>query len=193
MKWAFVDYENTGSLEGLKSSDYERIFVFCGPKNRSMKFGSIPSNGFCRIELLSIGTSGPNNLDFHLAFHLGRFHESAPKDVEFHIISSDNGFNGLVNHLKKMGRNCTRLAIHPHLPEPAQRQDLSATAELIVAHLKDIDGRTRPRTKPKLLNWIKAHCNSLQNPLSPEKVCAELQHAKLIQVSGADISYKIAR
>ena len=29
MIWAFVDYENVGSLETLNISEYERLFVFC--------------------------------------------------------------------------------------------------------------------------------------------------------------------
>src|SRR5690606_6825410 len=100
MNWAFVDYENVGTLEGLNISDYERVFVFCGPKNTRIKVGALPTEGFCRIELIGVATTGANNLDFHLAFHLGRFHEVAENGVAFHIISNDGGFNGLVNHLK---------------------------------------------------------------------------------------------
>lgn len=32
MNWAFVDYENVGSLENLDIQKYDRIFIFCGPK-----------------------------------------------------------------------------------------------------------------------------------------------------------------
>ena len=106
MNWAFVDYENVGSLEALNLTDYERLFVFCGPKNTRLKFGQLPPDSFRSIELIGVATTGSNNLDFHLAFHLGRFHEVADKDVAFHIVSNDAGFNGLINHLKKLGRRC---------------------------------------------------------------------------------------
>src|SRR5690606_40362851 len=66
----------------------------CGPKNTRIKVGALPTEGFCRIELIGVATTGANNLDFHLAFHLGRFHEVAENGVAFHIISNDGGFNG---------------------------------------------------------------------------------------------------
>jgi hypothetical protein len=95
MNWAFVDYENVGSLEALKLSDYERVFVFCGPKNTRIKTGALPAGEFCRIELIGISTTGANNLDFHMAFHIGRLHEIAESGVIFHIVSNDAGFNCL--------------------------------------------------------------------------------------------------
>lgn len=153
MNWAFVDYENVGSLEALNLTDYERLFVFCGPKNTRLKFGQLPPDSFRSIELIGVATTGSNNLDFHLAFHLGRFHEVADKDVAFHIVSNDAGFNGLINHLKKLGRRCKRvetrvakaLSNSPSVPHPLGEQ-----AQLVVSRLKQLDGRKRPRKKAGL-------------------------------------------
>lgn len=108
INWAFIDYENVGSLENLDVLGYDRVFVFCGPNNKRIKFKEFPSNRFCSIEFISVNTTGSNNLDFHLAFHLGRFHEIAEEAVVFHIVSNDAGFNGLVNHVKSMGRGCKK-------------------------------------------------------------------------------------
>ncbi len=192
MNWAFVDYENVGSLEGLNISDYERVFVFCGPKNTKIKVGALPSDGFCRIELIGVTTMGSNNLDFHLAFHLGRFHEVAQKDVTFHVISNDSGFNGLVNHLKKLGRNCKQVATKE--PEPKKAAPpLSDAASLVVSRLKQLDGRKRPRKRASFLNWIKSQCHGLTNGVSPETVCSELVRAKLIREAGSDVAYEIER
>ena len=41
MIWGFVDYENTGSLEAIRLDDYDRLLVFCGPKNNRIKLVSI--------------------------------------------------------------------------------------------------------------------------------------------------------
>lgn len=193
MNWAFVDYENVGSLEALHISDYERIFVFCGPKNTRIKMGAIPSGGFCKIELIGVTTTGPNNLDFHLAFHLGRFHEIADKGVTFHIISNDAGFNGLVNHLKKIGRNCKKVATKEAKPKQDAPPPLSDEASLVVSRLKQLDGRKRPRKKERFLNWIKSQCQGLTNGMLPETVCKELVNVKLVRESGTDISYDIER
>ena len=111
MIWAFVDYENVGSLENLNIPEYERIFVFCGPNNTKIKVGKLSSDAFCRMELIGLNSTGSNNLDFHLAFYVGRYHEVADKNVTFHIVSNDTGFNGLVNHLKRIGRDCKKIEI----------------------------------------------------------------------------------
>lgn len=193
MIWAFVDYENIGSLEALNIPEYQRIFVFCGPRNTKIKFGTLPSSGFCGIELIGVTTVGPNNLDFHMAFHLGRFHEIAEKSVEFHIISNDSGFNGLVNHLKKIGRSCKKVSIQ-HIP-PAQtvHPELSGGASLVVAKLKQLDGRKRPRKRARFLNWIKSQCQGLPDSPSPETICQELVKVKMVRESGTDVTYEIER
>lgn len=193
MNWAFVDYENVGSLESLNISDYERVFVFCGPKCTRIKVGALPVDGFCKIELIGVTTTGANNLDFHLAFYLGRFHEVAEKTVSFHIISNDSGFNGLVSHLKKIGRSCTKVA-----PKVVERKKeappkLSEGASLVVERLKQLEGRKRPRKTESFLNWIKSQGNGLANGAQSEAICKELVSAKLIRKSGAAIAYEIER
>lgn len=193
MIWAFVDYENVGSLETINISGYERVFVFCGPKNTRIKIGALPSSVFCRIELIGINTTGSNNLDFHLAFYIGRFHEIAEKEIEFHIVSNDSGFNGLVNHLKKIGRSCKKIATKETnlKPKKVGLPSLSGEASSVVARLKQLDGRKRPRKKAGLLNWIKSQGQAMTNGASPEVILKELITAKLIRDSGNGIGYEI--
>jgi hypothetical protein len=193
MNWAFVDYENVGSLEALNIPEYDRVFVFCGPKNTKIKVGSLRSDGFCQIELIGVTTMGANNLDFHLAFHLGRFHEVAAKGVAFHIISNDSGFNGLVNHLKKLGRNCKKVATRKVIPKPAAKLSLSDEASLLIARIRQLDGRKRPRKRSSFLNWIKSQCQGRTNGTTPDSIYRELLNAKVIQESGSNITYTLER
>jgi len=191
MQWGFVDYENTGSLEAIDLSKYQRIFVFLGPKNTKLKLGNISSVGFCKLEIISLNTMGPNNLDFHLAFHLGRFHERADESIEFHIITNDSGFNGLVNHLKGLGRKCKRVLTKQTEKQKAASK-LSPCAALIVERLTPMDGRKRPRKKTKLVNWIKSQCAHLLDGAEPITYYEELKKARIIQESGSsDVAYEI--
>ena len=191
MVWAFVDYENTGSLEGVNFSEYKKILVFCGPKNNKIKFGTLPTSEFCSIEIIGVSTMGSNNLDFHLAFHLGRFHEIADSSIEFHIISNDSGFNGLVNHLKKIGRKCKKVSLKTVIKPKKNQIVLSECASLIVKRLEQLDGRKRPRKRPKLLNWIKSQCNGKSGDLKPEAVCSELIAANLINEEKSNVRYNL--
>ncbi len=195
MMWAFVDYENIGSLEKLNISQYERFFVFCGPKNTKIKVGELPSRAFCKIELIGLKTTGSNNLDFHLAFYLGRFHEIADKDIAFHIISNDTGFDGIVKHLEIIGRRCKKITTKENKPKSKQVPSLSLSKEAghALSGLKQLDGRKRPRKKNKLLNWIKSHCMSMKECKSSDHILNELMKAKLIKESGNNITYTIGR
>ena len=110
MIWAFVDYENVGSLESLDLEQYQRLIIFCGPRHRKLNLGEIPTSSFCHLELIRMASTGNNNLDFHLAFYLGVHHLEAGKDVEFQVISNDKGFDGVIHHLVEMGRHCSRVS-----------------------------------------------------------------------------------
>ncbi|BBO88987.1 PIN domain-containing protein [Desulfosarcina ovata] len=194
MIWAFVDYENVGSLEAINLSDYEKVFVFCGPRNTKVKFGTLPSPDICRIELIGVSTMGNNNLDFHLAFYLGRLHEIADKTITFHIISNDSGFNGLVNHLKRIGRKCKKVGTQPSGPvKNCESSSLSDPASIVLSKLKQIDGRKRPRKRTKFINWIKSQCPGFSSSATPEDVCKELVMAQLVQESGTNITYRLGR
>ena len=193
MQWGFVDYENTGSLEAIDLSKYQRVFVFLGPKNTKLKLGEVSSVGFCQIELIMLKTMGPNNLDFHLAFHLGRFHENTDQAVEFHIVTNDCGFNGLVNHVKGLGRKCKRVSTKQVKKKPKVPPQLSPCAALVVERLGPMDGRKRPRKKEKLVNWIKSQCAQLLNGAEPVTYYEELKKAKVISESGSDVAYAIKR
>ena len=194
MNWAFVDYENVGSLAALKLSHYERVFVFCGPRNTKIAIDTLPAGEFCSIELIRISTTGANNLDFHMAFHIGRLHETARSDVAFHIVSNDSGFNGLTHHLKKLGRTCKQVALKAAKPaenaKPSTANVMTAPASEVMSKLNSTADRMRPRKKEKLLNWMKSHGNLLMNGASPEDVYQELLRAGFVLESGPDVSYE---
>ena len=183
----FVDH-----YKEIDLSKYQRVFVFLGPKNTKLKVGKLSNVGFYTLEIISLNTMGPNNLDFHLAFHLGRFHEIADESVEFHIVTNDSGFNGLVNHLRGLGRKCKRVPTKKVVKSKVVPQ-LSACAALVVERLGPMDGRKRPRKKAKLVNWIKSQCAQLLNGEEPIAYYEELKKAKIIRESGSDVAYEIKR
>jgi hypothetical protein len=196
MIWGFVDYENTGSLEEINIASYNRLMVFCGPKNSKIKLGKLSTTEFSKIELIGIKTGGANNLDFHLSFYLGRLHENAGGDVEFHIISNDSGFNGIVTHIKDIGRKCQRVTTRTHNIEPKvtpknTTNQLSECASLVKSKLKQIDGKKRPKKKDSLSNWIQSQCNHTKQAIEVSKIFNELLDNSLISVSNSNISYKL--
>ena len=106
MNWAFIDYENVRSLEAIDLASYQRVLIFCGPQNKTLKLDNLPASGVSRLDVITVPTSSKNNVDFHLAFHLGQEHAQAAVGVSFHVISHDKGYHGLISHLELLGRTC---------------------------------------------------------------------------------------
>jgi hypothetical protein len=66
-------------------------------------------------EYIQIQGNGPDAVDFHIAFYIGRLASAYP-DASFTIVSKDRGFDPLVKHLVALGIACRRL---PEIPETA--------------------------------------------------------------------------
>ncbi len=255
MNWAFVDYENVRSLESVNLANYQRVFIFCGPQNKTIKFDDLPPAGISRIELISVPTSSKNNVDFHLAFHLGIEHGSADSSISFHVISNDKGYQGLIHHLELLGRRCslvepnagkkaaTRKAAskkaasekksaasatssvsaktatattseaatgkraagkNPEARKAGSKSNsvtkikikassaakLSDAASKLFAQLQ-VSGGNRPKTKTRVLSWLKSHVKSLHmspEP-SPDSIFDEWRAAGMLSLSGSTVSY----
>ena len=110
-----IDFENVQprALDRLKPGA-ARIKVFLGQHQgrlmlelvRALQpFGS-------DAEYIQIQGSGPDAVDFHIAFYIGRLSLAHP-GATFNIISKDKGFDPLVKHLATLGVGCKRLAEIP--------------------------------------------------------------------------------
>lgn len=189
MKWAFIDYENTGSLEGICLPDYNRVFVFCGPHLKKINFGSISNTTFCNVEVLSIKSIGANNLDFHLSFYLGYFHQIADPEIDFHIYSNDNGFRGIVRHLNDIGRNC--LKVGTKAAAKSKDTTLIDCSLLIISRLEQLNNNNRPTKKTAFKNFVKSQCKSLKDEADVKEVIDYLTVKKKIEFKNSTVTYNI--
>jgi len=80
------------------------------------------------VELLSISGTGPNAVDFHIAYYIGHLAERHPC-ARFTIVSGDTGFDPLVRHLTGApGIACRRI---PMLPgDPAAKKTVAASVKV---------------------------------------------------------------
>lgn len=75
------------------------------------------------VEYLSISGSGPNAVDFHIAFYIGQLAQRHPS-AKFTIVSGDTGFDPLVRHLT----TALKIACRRIKTLPAQAASKVATA-----------------------------------------------------------------
>jgi hypothetical protein len=76
-------------------------------------------------EYIKIQGSGPDAVDFHIAFYIGRL-AASHSGASFTIVSKDRGFDPLVKHLGTLGIACQRVA---EIPGAADAPAIVASAK----------------------------------------------------------------
>jgi hypothetical protein len=122
-----------------------------------------------RAEYIKIAGVGPNALDFHIAYYIGRMACDEP-EAFFHIISMDTGFDPLIQHLKDQNIFCGRWQTLQDIPavKAAQVKSPEERARLFLSRLQQPKA-TKPRTEKTLRSAVAAH---FQRQLTDDEVSA---------------------
>ncbi len=194
--YVLIDFENVQprNLSRLEEHPF-KVFVFIGanqtklPRHVVVAMQALGNNA----SYIEIDGSGPNALDFHIAYYIGELVAADPKG-SYHIISKDKGFDPLIRHLKGKKIRIRResdLAEIPNLriPEETESEDkIDAIVSNLVAR-----GQSRPRKLKTLLNTIS---NLVSEELSADELTdlvTALQQKKFIVVTNGNIRYTLPR
>lgn len=109
-----------------------------------------------RAEYVRISGNGPNALDFHIAFYIGKLATADPKGF-FHVISKDTGFDPLIAYLKGRKILAGRVKSIDEIPLVKTNGAMTRDAKLecIVARLQQMKA-AKPRTVKTLSSTISA-------------------------------------
>jgi len=156
--WAFIDYENVGTLEGIDIAQFCKVYIFIGATQNKINLGSEKIDLLTEIHLLKLKAVSPDNLDFHISYYLGRFDALADSKITFVVISNDSGFDPLLSHLVETGRPCERLKTKAVVPKNAvkiKEKTVLATSSneqaLVLQALLKAD-KNRPAKESSLIN-----------------------------------------
>jgi hypothetical protein len=144
MRWAFIDYENIGTLKNIDLSGYDRVILLVGFKQPKVCFGDILYDNPINITFIKLADVQKNNLDFHLSYYLGKFDAEADKHIKFEVISNDNGFEPLVNFIASNGRKCAMRRTYTTVKCPIE----------LFNSLSNIEPQHRPQRLSGLTNFI---------------------------------------
>lgn len=209
--YVLIDYENVQvkSLSRLRAEHF-RVQVFLGAKNTKLhrelvlamhEFGA-------RASYVELESSGPNALDFHLAFYLGQLSRVDPEGF-YHIISKDTGFDPLVAHLKARKIYAARsVSIEdmpcfvPRVASVEDRADITpptatvtekTLALLFDLALNDLQKRksARPRTEKTLRSTLRAKFPKDIDDSTVEAVIGLLRERKLVTMAGTKLIYAL--
>lgn len=192
--YILIDFENIQpkNLELLKGGPF-KIKVFIGHNQTKLPlevalslqpFGS-------DAEYIRIEGSGPNALDFHIAFYVGQLAAEDPNGY-FHIISKDTGFDPLIKHLKSIKIFAQREKDIADIPL-IKISNTNTVEEKIDAVVDNLIKRraTKPRTYKTLLGTLKSlFINKLSdNELS--NLMDELVKRKLVIITEDKVNYNL--
>jgi hypothetical protein len=186
-----IDLENVKpeSIEKLKHEHFQ-VVVFVGT-NQRLDFPivnavhSLGSNG----SYVQISGNGPNALDFHIAYYIGKFSATTP-DAYFHIISKDKGFDPLIKHLRGLKIFCSRSSSVAEIPlvksldKPPPKERAADFYEKRIAPTE-----ARPATVKSLQSAILSHFHKLLSPEEVASVVKALKQAGHIVVNGKKVAY----
>ncbi|QNP41715.1 PIN domain-containing protein [Lysobacter solisilvae (ex Woo and Kim 2020)] len=153
-----IDFENVQpkALDRLQPGA-ARIKVFLGQHQTKLMLELVQAlQPFgADAQYIPITGSGPDAVDFHIAFYIGRLAAAEP-GAAFTIISKDKGFDPLVRHLNGLGISCRRLAEIPGsaaaapvaVAKPAVAVKPVAAAKKAVAPAK-VPGKTATKKSAK--------------------------------------------
>ena len=148
-------------------------------------------------EYIQIQGSGPDAVDFHIAFYVGEIATRAP-DTHFQIISKDKGFDPLIKHLRDRGIEIVRLT---EIPEPVAAPKAPTTAKAPVAtttkaRVKEAVALLKKSTRPTTIAKLRSSLKSWYEPAWGEKsvaaVLQSLQDSKIIVLTGTKVTYNLS-
>jgi hypothetical protein len=155
--YVLIDFENVqpNTLDDL-AHDHFKVFVFVGANQTKVPLDfavSMQSLG-SRAQYIKISSTGRNTLDFHIAYYIGQF-AAADESAYFHVVSKDQGFDSLIEHLKSKKLFAGRVEAIADIPLVKATNAKSATEriEVILDKLERLKD-AKPRSLKKLHSTI---------------------------------------
>lgn len=187
-----IDYENLQpDVANLLEQSFFKVWVFVGAQQHKVKFDLVEllqrKGGDAKV--IKMTSSGPNALDFHMAYYLG---ELATKEPEafFHIVTGDTGLDRLLEHLSERGIRARRhiSVADISLARPAPTTPLDEQLSRVIEYLVN-----RGAQRPASLKTLKGSISALFQPKLGEAEAAGLvelliQHG-VLELQGSKLIY----
>ncbi len=172
-----IDFENlqTVSLESIDPETTEAWFFVGGSQNK-LPFNLVQSTQHFgeSLKWIKIEGNGKNNLDFHIAFELGRISASGQQGTEVYILSKDKGYDPVIDYARRFGVRVKRIVNLSQMPTSKQSAPKSKFTDSVVANLSKITVAKRPRTRASLEKHLRSAFQGKFEPADIDIVIEEL-------------------
>ncbi len=191
--YVLIDYENVQpkTLASLKSDQPFKIYLFVGASQNKVNFEVVEAMQALGedAQYIKIAGNGPNALDFHIAYYIGRLAASDP-NCFFHIISKDTGFDPLIAHLKVQKIFACRSKDVSDIPilKAANSKTPSEKLELVLSNLRQ-RGSARPRAVKTLSTTIESLFQKQLGAGELDAILAGLKKGGHVTFDGTKVTY----
>lgn len=192
--YVLIDYENVQPANLiLLAGEHFKVKVFLGANQAKLPVElAVAMQGLGeRGEYVRITGNGPNALDFHIAYYIGRIAAQEPKAF-FHIISKDTGFDPLITHLKSQGILSNRSPSLDGIPILRGLADASRDdqVEAVIDKLRGMP-KSRPQREKTLRTMISAWFGKNLDEAALDRIVKELLKRQYIALSGVKLTYAL--
>ena len=205
MNHVFVDYENVHEVDtSILGTKSVTLTLLLGAKQTKLDAELVETlmAHASSIQLIRLTTSGKNALDFALAYYVGRAAITDP-NAYFHIVSRDQGFDPLIEHLKSRHLRARRhddfstLSFSmPPKPAPVEPKPTHPTPvdPLITLALERLRKAltNRPKKQKTLLSHLKSILGKEATEADAAKLLEKLRKAGHLSIDAKDaVTYKV--
>ena len=193
-RFILIDFENMQKIDfDLIDTDDTDIAIFVGRSQGKIPFPLVQKTQKLgdRVKWLKIAGDGKNNLDFHIAYELGRIREKYQKDIDLIVLSKDSGYDSLISYIKDSGVTARRIANLAELAENKKQLPKSKYTHDVVNNLKKINSQQRPRTRRTLRKHIESFLRDKASSNDIEEIIEEMFVNGRISESNGRLKYRL--
>jgi hypothetical protein len=191
-KVLFIDYENVQGMDlgQIGKTDW-RVLVFTGSSQSKIPIELVSSAQALgdRLTWMRIEGSGPNALDFHIAYYLGVQMTKNPAD-EYYILSKDKGFDPLVKHVNRNKVTCRRIASISEIVSTRKAREPEKDYAKVVANLEKIEDTRRPRNRKTLRQHVKSLVGEPHQESRVDRIVEQLFASKVVTQGSRGLTYR---
>jgi len=111
-RYIFIDFENLKKIKVKKlQSVCCKFFILINDSNKTIPFSIVTKIQKLgnRVKWIPVDTQGSHNLNYHIAFLIGKMHQKSNPDTEFVVLSNNTEIDPLIAFINEDGRFCIRV------------------------------------------------------------------------------------
>lgn len=187
----FIDYENVQPRKISSNLEEYDLYIMVGSNQNKIPLELVKytqSYG-SQVQWVQVEGAGKNALDFFIAYYLGKFVAQKAYGA-YYIVSKDNGYEPLVNHIQKSGIQIERVVSMEDVFNKKRATTSKTVLDRVTENLRKLNAANRPKKE----KGLKASIKAMVPKYSDEEIgliVEDLLRNEAIQIVDGHIRYRL--